>query len=166
MSLNLQKGLLSVKRDLQGGQADLLLTPKEVDKALNKLEDAVGESPVNVLEHQEDIQKMVSAILKMSPNSQVKLLGMLSNGFRKLVNLLEVCLRGNDLSEQVDMKASLEVYAYFVYGAALFVENPVATGDAILLVGGTKKSKSSIEWDHIKLQIAESTRSLLSLIHI
>lgn len=162
MSLNLQKGLLSIKKDLQGGQAELLLTPKEVEKALNKLEDAVGDSPINILQHSDDIAKFVRSILTISPNSQVKLLGMLSNGFRKLVNLVDVSLKSNDLSEQIDMKASMEAYAYFAYGSALFVENPT-NGEQPSVINTSKKGKSAIEWDHIKLQLAESTKSLFML---
>lgn len=161
MSLNLQRGLLSVKRDLQGGQAELLMTPKEVDKLMNKMEDAIGESPLQILNLQDDITKMVSSILRLSTNAQVKLVGMLSNGLRKLVNLIEVCLRSNDLSEQIDLKSSLELYSYYCYGSALFIENP--NGYSLALGNNNKKSKAAIEWDHVKLQIAESCKSLFSL---
>jgi hypothetical protein len=156
MPLNLQKDLLSIKKDLEGGTAEFLLTPKEIDKKLNKLEDAIGDFPVRILENFEELKGFVSAILKLPQNSQLKLLGLFSNGFRKLINLIEVCLRSNQLSDQVETKAALESFAYLLFASCTFFES-VNSGEK------DKKSKT-FDWDHIKLQIAESSKTLLSLV--
>lgn len=160
-SFNLQQELLTAKTGLHEGHAEILLTFKEIDKKLNKLEDAVGETPVQVLDFFDDLKGIVAAVLRLSSTAQVKLLGLLSNGYKKLVNMIENCLKNNSLTEQIELKTSLELFSYLLYSTALLVENGGASGEER---EEKKKGKSlSLDWDHIKLQIAESSKLLFSL---
>lgn len=156
MALNLQRDLGGVKAVLGNGQGELLLTPKEIDKKLNTYEDKLGDEPVKVLDVYEDVKAMSSAFLRLNGNAQVKLLGLLSNSFRKLVNLMEVCLKSNDLSEAVDLKSACEVYSFLLYGLSVVADGESASD-------GRKNKNNLFEWDHIKLQIAETIKTLLSL---
>lgn len=141
-----QKDLLSIRQDLSNGNAELLQTPKELDRRLNRLEDGLDD-PFKISEHFEQIKEIVSAFNKVSPANQIKVLTVLSNGLQKLSNFVQVSLKSK--SSDSDLPRTCKVYCYLLYACAIFAE--------------ADENRKRLEWSHVKIQISETCNLLLSL---
>lgn len=154
---------MTIRNDLDNGVSEnVYVTPKEMERALNRMEDQVEKGPMQVLTFSQDLLTYTSAIVKQPENVQMKMLSLLTNGFSKMVQITEACLKSGDLSEQVDMKASLELFGYLMYGNALLLDGSTSDSDQSSSSSKNKKKRTGLEWNHLKIKMAEACGKLLS----